>query len=178
MNYEKVKELNQRITKTNIKGKPYVMVKDRIAAFRELMPGGRIETDIVEKNPDEVTIRARVYDEGGVLLGTGHANEIRTSSNINKTSYIENCETSAIGRAIALACGIGIEDSFASAEEVRQAQEMQAGFDMLISDEDADRLAELLGDRLPKALAYYGVADVHLLTNGQFSEIVRRSARK
>ena len=48
---------------------------------------------------------------------------------------------------------------------------------MLISDADANKLVSLLGDRLPKALAYYGVADVHLLTNEQYSDCVRRTAK-
>lgn len=176
MDYNKVKELNARITKTNIKGKPYVMVKDRIAAFREVCPDGRIVTEMIEKTADEVTFAASVY-EGETLLAKAHANEVRTASAINRSSYVENCETSAIGRAIAAATGIGIEDSFASAEEVAIAQSVQAGFDMLISDEDAAKLTQLLGDRLPKALAYYGVNDVHLLTNEQYSDCVRRTAR-
>ena len=176
MDYKKVKEINQRITKTNIKGKPYVMVKDRISAFREVCPDGRIVTEMIEKTADEVTFSASVY-EGDTLLAVAHANEVRTASNINRSSYVENCETSAIGRAIAAATGIGIEDSFASAEEVTIAQSVQAGFDMLISDEDANKLTALLGDRLPKALAYYGVSDVHLLTNEQYSDCVRRTAK-
>lgn len=176
MDFEKVKEINRAITKTNIKGKPYVMVKDRIFGFREVCPDGRIITEIVEKSPDEVTIKASIY-EGDALLACAHANEIRTASSINKTSYIENCETSAIGRAIAAATGIGIEDSFASAEEVAQAQRLQAEAGMLIGNEDANKLTALLGDRLPKALEYYGVSDVHMLTNEMYSDIVRRTAR-
>lgn len=176
MERNKVKEINDRITKTNIKGKPYVMVKDRIAGFYAVCPDGRIVTEMIEKTPDEVTFKAYIY-EGDRLLACSHANEIRTASAINKTSYVENCETSAIGRAIAAATGIGIEDSFASYEEVAQAQRMQAEAGMLIGDEEADRLAALLGDRLPKALAYYGVSDVHMLTNEQYGDCVRRSAR-
>ena len=172
----KVKDINDRITKTNIKGKPYVMVKDRIAGFYEVCPNGRIVTELVEKTPDEVTFKAYIYEEDE-LLACAHANEIRQASAINRTSYVENCETSAIGRAIAAATGIGIQDSFASYEEVAQAQRMQAEAGMLIGDDDADRLAALLGDRLPKALAYYGVNDVHMLTNEQYSDCVRRSAK-
>ena len=56
----------------------------------------------------------------GVLVATGHAYEKEASSFINKTSYIENCETSAIGRALGV-YGIGIDASLASAEEVVNA---------------------------------------------------------
>ena len=59
------------------------------------------------------------------LLGTGTAYEKENSTFINKTSYIENCETSAVGRALAM-CGIGIDTSIASAEEVQNAINNQA----------------------------------------------------
>lgn len=177
MNKFNIKEINSRITKTNIKGKPYVMVKDRIAAFREVCPDGVIATEMLEKTADEVTFRATISDGDGNILAIAHANEMRTSSQVNRSSYVENCETSAIGRAIAAATGIGIEDSFASADEVQIAQQVQAEMGMLITDEDANKLKALLGDRLPKALAYYGVEDVHLLTNEQYADCVRRTAR-
>ena len=55
-----------------------------------------------------------------MIRATGHAEEYMGSSYINKTSFIENCETSAIGRALGL-LGIGIDTSIASAEEVSNA---------------------------------------------------------
>jgi hypothetical protein len=59
-----------------------------------------------------------IRDADGRIRATGHAHEDRTSSMINKTSYVENCETSCpFGRALA-ALGIGIETSIASANEV------------------------------------------------------------
>ena len=54
------------------------------------------------------------------VIAQGHAHEVQGSSNINKTSYIENCETSAVGRALAM-LGIGIDTSIASANEVNDA---------------------------------------------------------
>jgi galactitol-specific phosphotransferase system IIB component len=63
--------------------------------------------------------KATIYD-GERILGTGHAFEEQTSTFINKTSYIENCETSAVGRALGM-CGFGIDTSVASAEEVENA---------------------------------------------------------
>jgi hypothetical protein len=62
-------------------------------------------------------IKAHIKDADGKLLATGTAYEKEGSSNINRTSYIENCETSAIGRALGF-CGIGIDTSIASYEEV------------------------------------------------------------
>jgi uncharacterized lipoprotein NlpE involved in copper resistance len=67
---------------------------------------------------------AKVYANGdrvtNSLLGTGHAYEKESSSFINKTSYIENCETSAVGRALGMA-GFGIDTSVCSAEELTNA---------------------------------------------------------
>ena len=65
------------------------------------------------------------YENGqAVVLGTGMAYEREGSSNINKTSYIENCETSAIGRALGMA-GLGINTAVASSEEVQNAIKQQ-----------------------------------------------------
>jgi hypothetical protein len=64
--------------------------------------------------------RATIYDEDNNILGTGTAYENEKSSYINKTSYIENCETSAVGRALGM-CGFGIDTSIASADEVVNA---------------------------------------------------------
>ena len=64
--------------------------------------------------------RATAWDETNTLLATGHAYEKENSTFINKTSYIENCETSAVGRALGM-CGIGIDVSVASYEEVSNA---------------------------------------------------------
>jgi hypothetical protein len=61
-------------------------------------------------------MKASVYDEDGKIIAVGHASE-RREGNINKTSYVENCETSAIGRALGL-MGIGLTDDIASADEI------------------------------------------------------------
>ena len=61
-----------------------------------------------------------IADTNQRVIASGHAHEERSSSHINKTSYVENCETSAIGRALAM-MGIGIDTSIASANEVNDA---------------------------------------------------------
>ncbi len=108
-----------------IKGKEYVMVKDRVRAFRDICPGGSLVTEIVSDDGTTVTIRATVSDEDGKVIATGHAQEVYNATQINRTSALENCETSAIGRALGL-CGIGIDDNFASANEMTQALGQQA----------------------------------------------------
>ena len=107
---------------TNIKGKDYVEVNQRLLYFRNepTFANWSIESDLVDLQPDRCCIKAIIRDADGRIRATGHAHEDRTSSMINKTSYVENCETSAFGRALA-ALGIGIETSIASANEVSMA---------------------------------------------------------
>jgi hypothetical protein len=104
---------------TNIKGKQYVEVNERIKYFRTSKDyqGWSLNAEMVHLEGDSCIMRAEIRDENWVLRATGYAQEDRTSSYINKTSYIENCETSAWGRALAN-LGIGIDTSIASANEV------------------------------------------------------------
>ena len=112
-------ELNVGLKTTDIKGKAYVEVNERIKAFRKMFPDGFIRTSILSLQDGVVTMMAEVGIEDRVLA-TGHAQEKETSSFINKTSFVENCETSAVGRALGM-LGIGIDTSVASAEEVENA---------------------------------------------------------
>lgn len=124
---DKLKEINKNIKATKLKndktGKvigDYVEVNQRVKGFRELYPKGLIETEILQMNNGICVMKAKVYDEDGTLLSIGHAYEKEDSSFINKTSYLENCETSAVGRALGF-LGIGIDSSIASKEEVINA---------------------------------------------------------
>lgn len=107
---------------TNIRGKEYVEVNQRILYFRTAQEykGWALETEMVHLDSDSCVIRAVIRNENGEAVATGFAQEDRTSSHINKTSYVENCETSAWGRALAN-LGIGIESSIASSNEVSMA---------------------------------------------------------
>ena len=120
MTFEQIAKANESIRTTNIKGKEYAEVNQRIKAFRMVYPQGRIMTSIFHLGDGEVVMMAEVSDEQGHILATGTAHEKESSSFINKTSYIENCETSAVGRALGM-CGFGIDTSVASAEEVENA---------------------------------------------------------
>ena len=124
---------NAKIKTTNIKGKQYAEVHERIKHFRgePNYASLGIYTEVLEwdKDKEEIVIRATIYDtksDNGRILASGIAHERRDDKNsfVNKTSYVENAETSAIGRA--LACmGIGIEDAYASAFEVANAVAQQ-----------------------------------------------------
>ena len=118
--FEDIKKANCEIKTTPVKGKDYAEVPQRIKAFRMCYPNGSITTDILEMVDGIVTMKATVCNEEGKVIGTGLAQEKESSSYINKTSYIENCETSAVGRALGM-CGFGIDTSIASAEEVQNA---------------------------------------------------------
>ena len=120
MTFEELQEANKTIVTVDVKGKQYAEVNQRIKAFRKLYPCGGIETEIKSCENGIVIMTATVRDDEGKILGTGTAYEKESSSYINKTSYIENCETSAVGRALGM-CGIGIDTSVASAEEVANA---------------------------------------------------------
>lgn len=112
-------------------GKEYVQVNERVIMFKEKYPEGRIITEILKDTEDMVCMRCLVYvdsDEKTLPSAIGHAFERVGSTNVNKTSHLENCETSAIGRAIGF-LGIGIGESIASAEEVQTAKMQQKEYD-------------------------------------------------
>lgn len=115
-----IQRANETIKTTDIKGKDYAEVNQRIKAFRMVYPTGPIETEMISNEDGICIFKATVRNEEGDLLATGTAYERENSTFINKTSYIENCETSAVGRALGM-CGFGIDTSVASAEEIQNA---------------------------------------------------------
>jgi len=148
---EGLAEVNEKLGGIDIgkggKAKKYVLVSDRVKAFRDLCPDGCIETQIISIEDGVVTMKATIYDEGGKVISTGMAQEKEVSSFINKTSYIENCETSAVGRALGFA-GIGIDASMASAEEVANAMMQQDALSSKISEKEVkilERMCERKG---------------------------------
>lgn len=116
-------EINSALKRTKIKGKDYVEVNQRILAFWELYPDGRIVTELVSDDGERCLFKASIVVDGKIVA-TGHAFECKSTSQVNKSSYVENCETSAIGRALGI-FGIGCTESIASAEEVEAAIEQQ-----------------------------------------------------
>lgn len=124
MSFEDLKKANETIISMDVKGKPYALVNERIKAFRMLYPEGFITTEILSLQDGVVVMKATAgyYNEDGSkhILATGTAYEKENSTFINKTSYIENAETSCIGRCMGI-IGLGIDTSIASAEEVQNA---------------------------------------------------------
>lgn len=109
-----------KLKTVNIKGKQYVEVNERLIYFRKKYPNFSLTSHVLEKTDKSICIQARIENDKGVTIATGIAEEEKGSTFINKTSYVENCETSAWGRALAN-FGIGLESSVASAEEVGNA---------------------------------------------------------
>ena len=178
--FEDIKKANESIKTLDVKGKEYAQVNERIKAFRMVYPEGTIETDMESNENGVCVFKASVYipeyneelKSAGItvvsnkrLLATGYAYEKENSSFINKTSYIENCETSAVGRALGM-CGFGIDTSIASAEEVQNAinnqdndnddfmehGNLERALDKLIEQENVD---------YDKLVALYKVDDIH-----------------
>ena len=124
MEYKDLERVNAEISFIDVKGKNYADVANRVKAFRKLFPNGGINTEIVSLTDGVCVMTAKCYDEKGQMLSSGTAYEKEGSSFINKTSYIENCETSAVGRALGF-IGIGVENDIASVQEVMNAEQQQ-----------------------------------------------------
>jgi len=109
-----------------IHGKSYKTVVERVNDFRSdsRFQGWAITTKILKMEGGDCIIRASIISRSGNVKATGLAHEVQGSTNINKTSHVENCETSAIGRALA-AFGLGGTE-YASGDEVGTAVINQA----------------------------------------------------
>ncbi len=167
--FEDIKKANELISTVNIKGKEYAEVNQRIKAFRSVFPTGFIVTEMLSNENGICVFKAEigyyayaVEHDVRVLLGTGTAYEKESSSFINKTSYIENCETSAVGRALGMA-GFGIDTSIASAEELANA--------ILNQNKKGKRLKSYMDDEKLKELVElaegFGWTEEKLLENIQ-----------
>ena len=136
--YEDLERVNKEIEYTPIERydkqagkkvtKNYAEVSQRVTAFRKVLPEGFIISEIVSHQEGMIVMRATCgyYEADGkkVVLAIGTAFEFRDGSSINKTSYVENCETSAVGRCLGLA-GFGGAESVASKDEIEGALQRQ-----------------------------------------------------
>ena len=102
-----------------------ILLSDGVKSFalvclRFDVPDSLVHDILYMLDGDQCLCKCTIVNSDGEVIAQGHAHEEKGSSNINKTSYVENCETSAVGRALAL-LGIGIDTSIASANEVKDA---------------------------------------------------------
>ena len=173
MNFEDLKKVNEKIKTVDIKGKEYAEVNQKVLGFRELFPTGYITTEILSHENGVVVMKATVGVDDKIL-STGIAYEKENSSFINKTSYIENCETSAVGRALSF-LGIGIDTSIASAEEVQNAIKQQEK----ATKAQIDTLKKLANaDQVKVILDHYHIKKLEELTKDQASGTIKQLGGK
>ena len=175
--FQDLEKANKSILTTDIKGKAYAEVNQRIKAFRMLFPTGMIATDLLSNENGVCIIKATVgfLNENGErqVLGTGIAYEKENSSFINKTSYIENCETSAVGRALGM-CGFGIDTSVASYEETQNAAINQEAEKPISAEEKKVLLSMLKEHGIPDTYIceLYSVSDIKELNGAKYVNLM------
>ena len=177
--YEIIKKANETINTTDIKGKEYAEVNQRVKAFRMVYPTGFILTRMVSDENGVCVFDASVgyYDENGdaVTISRGTAYEKENSTFINKTSYIENCETSAVGRALGFA-GFGIDTSIASAEEVANAIENQ---NKKIEKKQITQIKKLIPEEnFDAMLNYYKIEKIEDMSFEDAKALIERKTKK
>ncbi len=156
--------------------KKYAEVNQRIKAFRMVYPTGTIETTMLNDNDGICVFRAEVYD-GYKLLATGTAREDSKSSYINQTNYIENCETSAVGRALGM-CGFGVDVSLASADEVQNSIDKQDKIDKNpMTEEQSYTMASLTPDQKETVRKFYK-KDIMKLTKLEAENVINSLKKK
>lgn len=180
ISYEDIQKANESIKTIDIKGNQYTQVAERIKAFRMVYPMGFIKSEMISNENGICVFRAEVgyNNEGGdrtecIVLGVGHAYEKEGSSFINKTSYIENCQTSAVGRALGMA-GFGIDADVASAEETQNAQLQQAAEKPITAEKRKALIKSCQDDGIPEEYIceLYSVSEIKELTEAKFANLV------
>lgn len=177
ISYKDILRVNDEMKKIDIKGNSYSQVAERIKAFRKLYPEGFICTDLLSNENGVCIIKTTVgfVDENGErrVLGTGISYEKEGSSFINKTSYIENCETSSCGRALGM-CGLGIDSDVASAEETQNAQLQQDAMKPITAEKRKSLEKTCKEDGIPEEYIceLYSVSEIKELTEAKFVNLV------
>lgn len=187
---EMLEKANEQIKKIDFKGKPYAIVSERVKAFRTMCPNGTIKTEIVnianagEKN-EVVTIRCIIEDDGKVIA-TGMAQETKGAGYVNGTSHIENCETSAVGRALGFV-GLGA-DNISSADELANAlaqqnkmQEVKPGQDLskeYATDAQIEKIKKIAGslsvETKKKLMAEFKINKIDNLLKSDANKFIQR----
>ena len=109
----------------NIKGRRYTQVHERLKFFRLNYPDHDLNSEVFYFDGKQCLITYKIStgspnSENYRVHASGNAHEVLTSKGVNSTSFVENCDTSALGRCLAN-FGIGIDEGYASADEVRAA---------------------------------------------------------
>jgi len=148
----------------------YVSIADRIQEFRENYNNHKILTDILklEKYDDKnmyTLVRAQIQDENNFTIATGHAMEVEGSNEINKTSFLENAETSAVGRALGI-LGIGSTEAVGSKDEIDNAKEKQK----TVQKKETVKKGKDLADKAKKDMKQLDLTFIPKLVSGKRTE--------
>lgn len=146
----------------------YATVAQRVVAFRFIYPNGGISTKIISQTDTDVIVRAEIYDERGSLIATGIASENKNIGPVNKTSLIENAETSAVGRALGF-LAIGTKNGIASAEEMQKVAQYTDERDAL---HKCDRCGRRINDTEDKAGKIWTADEIAEMTLKAYGHVV------
>lgn len=153
-----VADLNKSHGVTQRGGKKYTMVAQRIEAFRLTFGGDYgIETKIVHVDDKSVIVQCDIKDANGFIVASGIAEEIRGSTTVNKTSAVENCHTSAAGRALAMLGLSGGE--FASANEMEAVGRKEEALKAIVKTTPAAAAIIPIDERVDTLIAFYENCD-------------------
>ena len=171
-------------------GSEYTQVQQRLEAFRKHAGTAyTLDTEILQNDTKTILIRASISDKEGRVIATGLAEELRGSSNVNKTSAIENCETSAWGRALA---NLGLHGgTMASVEEITIAKnknkqidedaKAEAAHDAAVREEQSreprtpQQLQDLIEDKIKSATATWQLKDITKKHGKDFNTIKKHN---
>ena len=161
--------MKQKLKTIKIKGKDYVEVNERLKYFRNNYPGFSLTSEVIEKTPDSILILTTIRNDSGVAVSTGLAEEIKGSTFINKTSYVENCETSAIGRSISAAGMAGSGSEYCSADELANVLVQQKSKTDTIQkrEMDLDEAHHMLADEVADKLGGKVVTEANMIKFGK-----------
>ena len=173
---------NSNLETMKIHDKDYVPVVERVKAFRRVYPTGSVMVDILEHDPQagyvlmKATVGYTEVDGTFVELAHGHAIEKRDKSQINRDNYIENCETSCVGRAMANA-GFGLKGDIASANEMLNVE--KAKRDSYATKEQKEYITRVLSSGLlEKFLAKQEIKSIDELSYAVAESEIERLSKK
>ena len=180
----------------NLRGNDYTQVQQRLEAFRKHAGTSyTLDSEILINDGKTILIRASILDKEGRVIATGLAEELRGSSNVNKTSAIENCETSAWGRALA---NLGLHGGkMASVEEIKIAKNKEKQIDAKAQEAKAEaehdaavrqeqnsepsstpqQLKELIDDKIKKATETWHLKNIPKEHSADFNVIKKHDAK-
>lgn len=140
----------------NIKGSQYITVNERLKYFcnNSKYNNFRINEELIELNDKEGVFKVTIFNEQGEPVVSAHAQEYRDNSYINKTSFLENGFTSALGRALGY-LGIGIDTAIASADEVKTAINNQDDNKKWLTEEQLNATLSGTKEQAVKVFATY-----------------------